>query len=76
MTSWWWARVGRRVLVKFEDIWEQLRRKRPTLDDPGSVVEISSGSMKKLLRQVYDQGRKSAPKNGDTSIFGDFFGER
>ena len=50
--------------MKFDHIWSVLTKKRPGLDDPDAKVEFTSGNLKKLLRQVYDHGEKSADAGG------------
>lgn len=62
--------------MTFQEIWQQLCRKSPSLEKPGATVEFKSENLKALLRQVYDQGQKSAPASSDgrfdmfNSIFG------
>lgn len=46
----------------FEDIWAQLCRKRPSLNNPSAKVEIEADNFKALLKQVYEQGQKHASK--------------
>ncbi len=57
--------------MEFKDIWNQLCRKDPRLNDLDVKVEFRGPHLKQLLEQVYEQGRKSAPKK-DTSL--DFSG--
>lgn len=47
--------------MEFDDIWVQLCRKQPALANPETTVEFKSDNFKTLLRQVCEQGRKSAP---------------
>lgn len=63
--------------MTFDAIWEQLRRKNPALSKGDSTVEFRSDNLKTLLRQVYEQGVKSAPKtdsnkNTFDSVLDDF----
>jgi hypothetical protein len=70
--------------VTFQNIWQQLCRKRPKLNDPQSVAEFTSDNLKSLLEQVYDQGFKQgkesvssaddAKTTGFDSLFGNIFG--
>lgn len=65
--------------MKFQDIWNQLLRKRPALADSEKVVEFRPAALKMLLEQVYEQGVKAgspppAPNFGD--IFGDLRSKR
>lgn len=68
--------------MTFQDIWDQLCRKQPSLAQPETTVEFKSGTLKALLRQVYEQGQKSVPTNIDgprkdtMDIFGGIFGGR
>lgn len=45
--------------MTFQEIWQQLCRKRPLLSDPDSTVEFKSVNLKSLLRQAYEQGEKA-----------------
>ena len=45
--------------MTFQEIWQQLCRKRPLLSDPESTVEFKSVNLKSLLRQAYEQGEKA-----------------
>lgn len=58
--------------MTFPDIWRSLVRKDHRLENGSAIVEISSDNLQKLLRQVYDQGVQSVPKNGD--LFDNLFG--
>jgi hypothetical protein len=40
----------------FDDIWKQLLAKKPALADDEAVCEFKAASLRRLLRQVYDQG--------------------
>jgi hypothetical protein len=70
------------VIMTFQDIWNQLCRKQPSLEKPETTVEFKSDNLKALLRQVYEQGQKSIPTNSDGTrkdpmdIFGGMFGGR
>lgn len=59
--------------MTFDEIWESLVRKKPDLDRPHAKAEFTSGALKRLLRQVYEQGQKSSDA---TNLFGDLFGKR
>jgi hypothetical protein len=63
--------------MTFQNIWQQLCRKRPKLNDPQSVAEFTSDNLKSLLEQVYNQGfkhgKESVPSSGGMdfdSLFG------
>ena len=58
--------------MKFDDIWNQLCRKQPKLGNADSVVEFKSGNLKALLRQVYEQGQKSANDANQRQASGPF----
>ena len=64
--------------MTFDEIWQQLTRKKPELDQDLSVVEFTAGNFRRLLRQVYEQGEASVPR--ETTIldagnpFPDIFG--
>lgn len=42
----------------FNDAWQQLVKKQPTLADDDAVIEIESKNLYNLLRQFYEQGQK------------------
>lgn len=50
--------------MTFQEIWQQLCRKRPLLADPDSTVEFKSANLKSLLRQAYEQGEKAGRVSG------------
>jgi len=58
--------------MTFQEIWQQLCRKRPLLADDDSIVEFKSINLKSLLRQAYEQGEKagsaSAAANRDADV--------
>lgn len=53
--------------MDFKDIWAQLVRKNAALADTGSRIEFTSGNLERLLRQVYDRGKKSVPREPASS---------
>lgn len=68
--------------MKFEDIWLQLVRKEPALADPTSKLEFTSDNLRKLLRQVYEQGHKMGEEEAKASpadppdLYSQLFGGR
>jgi len=70
--------------MSFAEIWAQLTRKDASLEDADAKVSMSAGNLKRLLRQVYDQGAaarkvatppRQAPGDGDPfSSFRSIFG--
>jgi hypothetical protein len=44
--------------MTFDQIWENLCCKSPKLREDGKTVEFESQNLKRLLKQVYDQGYK------------------
>jgi len=61
--------------MTFDQIWNQLIQKQPRIADGDSVVEFTSVNLRKLLKQVYEQGRKSAESKPDPlGPFRDAFG--
>lgn len=67
--------------MTFQAIWDQLCRKSSALEKPDSVVEFKADNLKALLRQVYEQGQQSVPRQSkDTdemkSMFDSMFGGR
>lgn len=65
--------------MTFDQIWEQLVRKQPKLDQDDSMVEFTADNLRWLLRQVYEQGEASVPRSpaaGSDSgnSFAEFFG--
>lgn len=46
-------------LMTFDQIWQSLCRKKPNLTDSTATVEMSTGNLRALLRQVYKQGHKA-----------------
>lgn len=45
--------------MKFDQIWQQLLNKDSRLSDDNAVVEFKAGNLKRLLRQVHEQGAKT-----------------
>ena len=66
--------------MTFPEIWAHLKRKRPSLEDDAALVEFIAGDLRKLLRQVYEQGQDSgATRDGQDpsrDMFADIFGGR
>lgn len=67
--------------MTFDQVWGQLTRKQPKLKRSESVVEFTAGNLRRLLRQVYEQGAKSVETKsevvnppGDPRSVGDLFG--
>jgi len=61
--------------MTFDAIWQQLCRKNPKLENDSAKVEFDAGNFKRLLRQVYEQGERSAPKPPEPkNPFSDIFG--
>ncbi len=64
--------------MTFSQIWDQLKRKQPKLENSEATMEITAGNLRKLLRQVYDQGRNSVARlSQQRSVerrFADLFG--
>lgn len=48
--------------MKFSDVWNQLCRKEPRLNEPETKTEFTSSNLRRLLEQVYEQGRKEGKK--------------
>ena len=44
--------------MTFAEIWEQLLKKKPGMEDVNCPCTITGIALKRLLRQVYDQGWK------------------
>lgn len=62
--------------MTFDEIWNQLLRKSPSLAKDESTVEFRADNLKLLLRQVYEQGEKqgqSKPHQA-TNPFSSLFG--
>ena len=61
--------------MTFDAIWQQLERKQPRLRRD-CRIEFTSGNLRALLRQVYEQGQKSTSASSDktTTAFRDIFG--
>jgi hypothetical protein len=53
--------------VTFNQLWDQLVRKKPDLSDDGAKVTITSLSLKAMLRQAYEQGQLSKPASSAVS---------
>lgn len=70
--------------MTFNQIWDQLCSKKPSLKRADSTLEFKPENLKALLRQVYEQGRKSAEYAGKSDYglkdtdgpFGDLFKNR
>jgi len=54
--------------MTFKEIWAQLCRKQPALQNPQTTVEFTSENLQSLLKQVYEQGKKSQPASSTSSI--------
>jgi len=66
--------------MTFDQIWEQLVQKQPKLAEDASKVEFTAGHLRRLLRQVYEQGQASVPRESASShdafnIFTDLLGK-
>ncbi len=59
--------------MTFDQIWGQLVRKQPKLKRDDSIVEFTAGNLRRLLRQAYDQGQASVPRESAENPFGDLF---
>lgn len=59
--------------MTFQSIWEQLTRKDPRLTDPETKVEFTAENLRRLLRQVYEQGEKQGQGRGGSGLFDSFF---
>ena len=59
--------------MTFDEIWNQLLRKRPELGDGGATIELTADNLRQLLRQVYEQGQKSADRDSKNP-FAELFG--
>ena len=46
--------------MTFDKIWEQLVAKNNKLLDDNATVEFKAAALKKLLKQVYEQGQKQS----------------
>ena len=46
--------------MTLDQIWKQLVKKKPKLQDPNATVEITSDNLRLLLKQVYEQGERRA----------------
>ena len=61
--------------MTFDAIWQQLCRKVPKLENDSAKVEFESKNLRALLRQVYEQGERNAPKPPEPkNPFSDIFG--
>lgn len=58
-----------------EEIWDQLCRKRPALRNGEAIVQFKSKELKRLLVQVWEQGKKHSPEVDRGDLFGDLFGQ-
>lgn len=62
------------IAMEFSEIWGQLCRKRPLLNEKTATVEVTSENLEQLLKQVYEQGKNSVPKQEPKpSIFDSIF---
>ncbi|MAT51425.1 MAG: hypothetical protein CMK32_09615 [Porticoccaceae bacterium] len=65
--------------MQFSDIWNRLCQKQERLNDGDAEVTFKSENLKKLLRQVYDQGESAGRKAGEAKAasnsqqYSDFF---
>jgi hypothetical protein len=60
--------------MTFNDIWQKLCTKKPTLCNANSTAEFTSENLKKLLRQVYEQGEAEGKKSKpERSLFDKIF---
>lgn len=50
--------------MTFQGIWDQLVAKDARLKEDDAAVEFRAANLKRLLRQVYDQGVKQGKKPG------------
>jgi len=48
--------------MAFADIWKNLVKKKPKIEDPDATIEFKAGKLKKLLAQVFTQGEKCGEK--------------
>lgn len=53
--------------MNFEQVWDQLKRKRPALEKPEAVVELTADNFRRLLAQVYEQGERAGNKRAANS---------
>ena len=61
--------------MTFDEIWKQLMGKQPKLDKADADVTFKAENLKALLRQVYEQGRQSAPRGSAAAdMFSGIFG--
>lgn len=51
--------------MTFQDIWNQLVRKNPAIAENGKTVEFQSENLKRLLRQVYEQGERKGKSDAE-----------
>ena len=58
--------------MTFDEIWNQLTRKRPELEKDDGVLEFKALALKCLLRQVFEQGQGNSPISR-SSLFDDIF---
>lgn len=58
--------------MTFDQLWDQLCNKSPALKRADSTLEFKPDNLKRLLRQVYEQGQKSSERKAD--IFESMFG--
>ena len=60
--------------MTFDQLWGQLVRKKSKLERDDSTVEITAGNLRRLLRQAYEQGQASVPRESTGNPFADIFG--
>ena len=66
--------------MTFDQIWKQLRQKNPELGLDNAVVEFKAVNLRRLLKQVYEQGEASVPRQATADrdvmgAFNDIFGK-
>lgn len=67
--------------MTFPELWAQLKRKKPALEKDDASVEFTAGNLRKLLRQVYEQGQAYSPEQPkpdptNLDMFSEIFGGR
>ncbi len=60
--------------MTFDQIWGQLVRQKPKLERDDSIAEFTVANLRRLLRQVYEQGQASVPREPLEDTFAKFFG--
>jgi len=46
--------------MTFEDAWNALANKNKKINNPDAEITFKAGNLKKLLKQIYDQGFKAS----------------